>query len=362
MTSRPAISVVMAVWNGERYVRLAIDSVLAQDFTDFELIVVDDASIDRTPEIVASYGDPRIVYIRSERNMGQTPSLNVGLRRARADLIARIDADDIYLPGKLRRQYEIMNARPDVAVCGTGAIKIDPDGRQFGRYVPPTRPADVKFLLCQRVPVCHVSVMMRRDAVLEAGGYDERYKYAADFALWSKLAARGATITSVPDPLTLYREFPQSLGHVHKLGAAGDESAEIIRQNFAALAGRELTSDESRAVALLYFPSAGLGYPELARAYLHVAAAARAVYGRVPVRVRVELSSVLAWSFVKLAELQRRSPDGRGQSLWATARQFRRHPLIPAVCLVAAAGAGLGEARLYRIKETLMRVLIQRFR
>jgi glycosyltransferase involved in cell wall biosynthesis len=362
MSPTPRISVVMAVWNGARYVRLAIDSVLSQDFRDLELIIVDDASSDETPEIIRSYRDDRIVYIRNATNLGQTPSLNVGLRTARADLIARIDADDIYLPGKLSRQWQVMAERPDVAVCGTGAIKIDPDGNRFGRTVPATRTEDVLFLLCQRVPVVHVSVIMRRHAVLEAGGYDERYKYAADYALWSTLVERGERITNIADPLMLYREFPQSLGHVHKVGTAGDESAAIIRRNFETLVKRPLTQEESRAIALMYFPSAGLGYPALARAYLHLAAAARAIYGRVPVRIRFELASVLGWSLFKVGAQQRATPVAGHASLLATAREFAGHPLIPLACLVAAGGARLGEARIYRAKETLMRLFIHRFR
>jgi glycosyltransferase involved in cell wall biosynthesis len=352
----------MAVWNGARYVRLAIDSVLSQDFRDFELVIVDDASSDETPEIIRSYGDDRIVYIRNATNLGQTPSLNVGLRRARADLVARIDADDIYLPGKLSRQWQLMTDRPDVAVCGTGAIKIDPDGNRFGRTVPATRAQDVLFLLCQRVPVVHVSVIMRRKAVMAAGGYDERYKYAADYALWSTLVEHGQVITNIAEPLMLYREFPQSLGHVHKVGTAGDESAAIIRRNFATLVKRSLTPEESRAVALMYFPSAGLGYSALAGAYLHLAAAAKAIYGRVPVRVRLELASVLGWSLFKLGAQQRATPVPGHPSLWNTAREFAGHPLIPLACLIAAGGARLGEARIYRAKETLMRVFIHRFR
>ena len=361
---KPPISVVMAVYNGDRYVRQAIDSVLSQDFSDFELIIVDDASSDRTAAIIAAYRDRRIVNIRNETNVGQTRSLNIGLARARAELVARIDADDIYLPGKLARQHAFMKSRPDIVVCGTGAVKIDAAGAPFGTYVPPVRRDDVRYVLCQRVPVCHVSVMMRRAAILDVGGYDERYRYAADFALWSALARSGATIVNLPERLTQYREFPQSLGAVKKLGAAGDESAEIIEGNLAALAGITASTDDCRAIALLYFPQAGLSNDVLVRAYLNLTAAARSIYGRIPARIRIELAGVLSWSLMKRAAKRHADSDLQpgSDTLWRTARKYPGHPIVQLGCLAAAVASRFSSKRVQQVKEVVMPIVMRRLR
>ena len=363
-TASPCVSVVMAVHNGARYVRLAIDSVLSQDFRDLEFVIVDDGSTDDTPAIVASYDDRRIVYTRNATNLGQTRSLNVGLARARAEFVARIDADDIYLPGKLSRQYALMASRPDVAVCGTAAVRIDAEGTPFGTYVPPIRPKDVCFVLCQRVPVCHVSVIMRRAAILALGGYDERYRYAADYALWSALARSGAAIVNLEERLMLYREFTQSLGAVHKLGAAGDESAEIIRGNIATLAGITLSVEECRAIALLYFQKSDVGTDDVVRAYLNLAVAARAIYGRTPARVRIELASVLCWSLLKRATERRAdgSASPASSTLWKTARTFARYPIVQVACLIATLGSRVGRDRVQRMKEIVMPAVLRRLR
>ena len=351
----------MAVHNGAKYVRLAIESVLSQQGPNFELVIVDDASSDETPGIISSVSDPRIVVIRNERNIGQTRSLNLGLLRARAGLVARIDADDIYLPGKLAQQHALMAAQPDVAVCGTAAIKIDADGTAFGRFVPPTQARDVLFSLCYRVPVCHVSVMMRRDAVLGVGGYDERYRYAADYALWSTLAERGLRITNLNQSLMLYREFTQSLGAVHKVGESGSESAEIIQRNLAAFAGLELSLDDCRAIALLYFPAAGLTPAAVTRAYLHLRTAARAIYGRLPIGVRGELFATLCWSLLKQTG-HRTAGSVDSESLWTTARTFRRHPTVAAACFATACGRWLGEDSMRRLKDAVVPFLLRGLR
>lgn len=357
MTAAPRVSVIMAVYNGTRYLREAIDSVLSQDFQDFEFVIVDDCSTDGTPEMIAGYGDARIVYLRNPRNAGQTASLNTALRAARAPYIARIDADDAYQPGKLRRQVEFLDANPDVAVCGTSAVKFDGEGHEFGLFLPPVRLDDIRFAIHHRVPVCHVSVMMRRDPVLACGGYDERYKYAADYALWSRLLAAGQQIANLPQPLMKYREFRESLGAIHKVGAAGDESATIIRDNARELAGVELTADEARHLALLYFPAAGLSPVALCDAQANLRRLAQVAYaGRVPGRVGAQLRAVLFWSLLKRAV---QAPAGPARA--SIRRELRRlaavrwrEPLTAATILGASALSRLGEDRIARLKASIL--------
>lgn len=354
----------MAVYNGTRYLREAIDSVLSQDFQDFELVIVDDCSTDGTPEMIAGYGDARIVYLRNPRNAGQTASLNTALRAARAPYIARIDADDAYQPGKLRRQVEFLDANPDVAVCGTSAVKFDAEGHEFGLFLPPVRPDDIRFAIHYRVPVCHVSVMMRRDPVLACGGYDESYKYAADYALWSRLLAAGHRIANVPEPLMKYREFRGSLGAVHKLGTAGDESARIIGANAETLARISLSSEEARDIALLFFPAAGLAPSAITRAYGNLRRLAQATYGRVPRRVALQLRAVLFWSFLKRAMHEDENiPAGVGRRELAS--EIGRSLSRPGIATVGAAAWLLslaGEARIVRWKDSTLPRLLKSLR
>jgi len=354
--NRPQVSVIMAVFNGEKYVKLAIDSVLNQDFDSLDLVIVDDCSSDETPEIIRGYQDPRLVCIRNDSNLGQTKSLNVALAYARGEFISRIDADDVYMPGKLRQQYAFMRANPKVAVCGAWAIKIDAEGQETGFESLPTRPEDIKFRILYRSPVCHVSVMMRHSIISKYGSYDSRFRFAADFALWSTLVRNGHVIANIPERLVLYREFPQSLGAIHKVGAAGDEAAEIIQTNVRELVNVELSRGECRNIALLYFPSAGLTATEIGEAYLNLKRIAKRVYGVIPIRVWMELMAILFWSLVKtLAYVRNVKPlKSLRQDILAALVQFRRYPAVIAMTVCAYGLSIMGERRLIRLKQVVL--------
>ena len=364
MMSAARVSVVMAVYNGAPYLREAMESVLSQDYRDFEFVIVDDCSTDETPQIIARYGDPRVMYMRNQRNAGQTPSLNRALRAARGTYIARIDADDAYRPGKLRRQVEFMDAHPDVAVCGTAAVKVDGEGREFGLFTPPLRREDVAFSIYHRVPVCHVSVMMRRDMVLDCNGYDERYRYAADYALWSTLLKQGHRIANLAEPLMNYREFRESLGAVHKVGAAGSESAEIIAANASALAGVQLSSEEARDIALLFFPAAGLSPAAIARAYENLKRLARVAYGAVPLRVSLQLRATLFWSLLKRAmHADATTPSGQGRrELAAEMSSWLARPGLLGPAAAAWLLSLAGEGRILRWKDSTLPRLMRSLR
>jgi glycosyltransferase involved in cell wall biosynthesis len=131
----PKISVAMSVFNGEEYLRAAIDSILAQTFSDFEFIIVDDGSTDRSAAIVRGYDDPRFVLL-SQENRGVAAALNHAMSRARGEYIARQDADDVSLPERFAQQVQWLEAHPEVSALGTGAVLIDPQGRPFSRVNP----------------------------------------------------------------------------------------------------------------------------------------------------------------------------------------------------------------------------------
>jgi glycosyltransferase involved in cell wall biosynthesis len=362
-SDRMEVSILIAVFNGERYLRLAIDSVLGQDFRSIELVVVDDASTDRTAAIIRGYDDPRIVYLRNATNLGQTKSLNLALLRARGRYIARIDADDIFLPGKIGRQHEFMTTHPEVAVCGTWAVRIDEDGRPIGVNHFPTRPVDIRFRTLRTVPVCHVSIMARKSAIEAYGGYPETYRYAADYALWSAMLCDSRTFVNLPEVLVQYREFPQSLGARHTIGGAGEERGEIVERNARQLAGVELTREESRAIALLYSGSVHLDPPDLRVAYARLRVLAKVVYGRVPARVSVELMAALLWGLAKThAEGRHQRTQTSTDHRPSGKRTDAVGPEVMILSVLAWLVSMLGFSFVSRLKNSLMPRLLRRLR
>ena len=203
----PKVTVLLAVHDGEPYIAEAVRSVLAQTLSDFEFLVVDDASTDRTTEIVESFADPRIRLLRNERNVGQVPALNRGLREARGAYVARIDADDVSLPGRLECQISLLEMQPSVGLVGAWMNVVDDRGRHVTRLT--ARMDDkVQFVfetLRMHVLIAHPAATYRRQAVLALGGYDESTGPAEDKDLWRRLLLAGWDARIVPEPLVEYR-------------------------------------------------------------------------------------------------------------------------------------------------------------
>jgi glycosyltransferase involved in cell wall biosynthesis len=184
----PAVSVVMPVCNGARFLREAIDSVLGQTLADFELLIVDDGSTDGSVQIVAEYRDARIRLCRQGHG-GIVAALNRGVGLARSGLIARMDHDDISLPARLERQHEFLARRPEFAVVGVRRGYVTAAGR---RAEPAVRAASSwqelrREDLLQGHLMCHSAAMLRRDAVLAVGGYRAGTEGAEDIDLWLRL-------------------------------------------------------------------------------------------------------------------------------------------------------------------------------
>jgi glycosyltransferase involved in cell wall biosynthesis len=192
MGRSPKVSVVMSVYNGERYLQQAINSILNQSFCDFELIIVDDGSTDDTAAIVNSYRDPRIVRFRHATNQGLIASLNFGLTRARGELIARQDADDISLPNRLEEQVGLCDREPQVVIVGSGCHLIDETGTHLGIWRYPLSNTDVRWHMLFHCGFAHTSVMFRADALRRNRlQYEEQAKHAEDYDLWSRLLSYG---------------------------------------------------------------------------------------------------------------------------------------------------------------------------
>jgi glycosyltransferase involved in cell wall biosynthesis len=206
----PLVSVILAAYNAEHYLREAIASILNQTFTDFEFIIIDDGSTDRTKAIIESINDPRIKLI-SRANKGLTPSLNEALQLAQGEFIARMDADDLSTPRRFELQLSYLREHPEVVLLGGAYDLIDDAGRYLTTITPPGDDATLQeHALSGRTPICHPLAMMRRDAMLKVGGYDETFKVAQDLDLWLKLGEVGK-LAAVKEVLLQYRQHEESV-------------------------------------------------------------------------------------------------------------------------------------------------------
>lgn len=207
----PKVSVIMAVYNGERHVREAIDSILCQTFEDFEFLIINDGSTNGTREVVLSYGDARIRLVDNEKNNGQTRSLNRGLRLARGQFVARQDADDISEPERLANQVAFLEKRSEVALLGSWYKEVDTEGKLIACRRLPCDWTNIRWSLLFYCPFVHTSVMMRKSVVLgQIGFYNEAFEYSQDFELWCRIARR-LPVANLAECLVRFRINPSSM-------------------------------------------------------------------------------------------------------------------------------------------------------
>lgn len=214
--TQPKVSVVLPVHNGERFLSLAIESVLTQTLEDFELIVIDDGSDDSTPALLSWFAalDKRLRVQRNPSRLGVSASLNRGIALAKAALIARMDADDICVPRRMELQSAFLDAHPAIGVLGSAVEFIDERGRPFGVLEFPLSPLAVQWRSFISAPFVHPSVMLRK-ALLTTHGifYREEYDAVQDADLWSRLLfkTQGANLKQ---PLLRYRVHAGSVTKV----------------------------------------------------------------------------------------------------------------------------------------------------
>ena len=200
----PKVSVVMPAYNAEKYIGESIKSILNQTFIDFEFIIINDGSRDRTKEIILSYSNDRIVYLENEINSGIVVTLNKGLEYATGEYIARMDADDIAVAERLEKQIEFMEENKDVGVLGTGICIFGEDVQEQARVFT-TNPEQLKAELIFNSCIAHPTVMMRSNILKNNGlSYDLEYAGAEDYNLWWKIA-KVSRIATIPDLLVKYR-------------------------------------------------------------------------------------------------------------------------------------------------------------
>ena len=207
------ISVVMPVYNGSQFLREALDSILAQSFVDYELLVIDDGSSDDSAAMVASVGDPRIVLLRNDRNRGLVYTLNRGLQYARGLYVARMDQDDISLPDRFLRQLEYLEQNPAIGLCGTWMETIGDRNGIVVKYA--ADPVEAKCRLLFVTVLAHPTVMFRRSVLADHGlFYSEAYQHAEDYEFWLRLS-RQTNISNIPQVLHQYRLSPGQISQKH---------------------------------------------------------------------------------------------------------------------------------------------------
>ena len=213
MLNKPKVSVIMSVYNGEKYLREAVDSILNQTFKDFEFIIINDGSTDKTSEILENYNDPRIVIINNQENIGLTKSLNKGLKIAKGEYIARMDADDVSLPERLEKMVNFLNKNNDIGLLGSSFIIVDEKGRELKTYRFVTGNNEIKKKLLSGN---YFGSEMFRSACLEkVGFYREEFRYAQDYDLCLRIAEFW-DVANIAEPLYNLRVNLQSISIVNK--------------------------------------------------------------------------------------------------------------------------------------------------
>ncbi len=198
------ISIVMSVYNGERYLREAMDSILNQTFTDFEFIIIDDGSIDKSAVIIQSYADERIRFFK-QKNAGLAEALNKGIALARGKYVARMDADDIALSDRLMIQFNYMNNHPDVDILGGQAYIIDEYGKHCGEKRKPTDALVIAKAIEYACPVNHPTYMVKANVYRELKGYRAVFLAGQDYDFLLRAHDAGKVIRNAEEYLLYYR-------------------------------------------------------------------------------------------------------------------------------------------------------------
>jgi glycosyltransferase involved in cell wall biosynthesis len=216
MTETPRISVLIAVYNAQHYVAAAVESILQQSFRNFELLIIDDGSRDRSLKILQEYAakDSRIQVI-SRENQGVPKTRNELLAMAQGEFVAVMDADDIALPNRLADEVTFLDQHPEVVCVGGAQDLIDEAGRFLTCLQLPQTNAEIQqAALAGHGSICHPAAMIRRTALLEVGGYNETMDLAEDLDLWLRLGEIGE-LANLPQPVIRYRLHSTSISEQH---------------------------------------------------------------------------------------------------------------------------------------------------
>jgi len=200
------ITVLLPVYNGKNYLKNAIESILLQEYSEFEFLILDDASTDGSKDIINEYAkkDRRIHAIYHTSNMGLANTLNEGISLAKGIYIARMDQDDESLPSRLKIQYMFMETRPEIILSGSYVYHISRLYQKFRLITVPTNPSEIQMKLHSENCFYHPSVIFRRQEIVSLGGYKSKFKNTEDYDLWLRVSKR-YKMANIPIPLLRYR-------------------------------------------------------------------------------------------------------------------------------------------------------------
>jgi glycosyltransferase involved in cell wall biosynthesis len=235
MSQVDLISVVMPVFNGENYLKEAIDSILNQSYTHFEFIIINDGSTDKTASILKQIKDDRLKIIHFENNQGLIPALNRGFQEAKGAFIARMDADDVALPQRLKLQVAAMQQHPEWIACDSDYYLFDRKSKT--RSTSNFSSEELKLVLVFTTCFCHPSVMIRNNRVDNLLRYESDFKHVEDYRLWTKLTAQGE-LGHLPVPLLLYRQHPSQVSNLQRTQQL--QGSKRIREDYLASMGIHL--------------------------------------------------------------------------------------------------------------------------
>ncbi len=248
LPSAPLVSVILPVYNGERYLRESIESILTQTFRDYELVIVDDGSTDATAALLDTYTDPRIVRLTNPTNIGLIGSLNRALKLVRGTYIARMDADDISLPNRLEQQVEFLDNNPEIGIVGTRLQVIDSFGK-VRESVPDKRPISpqvIHWMMFFGCMVTHATMMSRREVLDALGSYDPAFEHAEDYELFLR-ASFITRMANLPEALYQVREHDQRVSAVYS-SAQQESSNRAVQKALSAYIDKEVSFETTRAL------------------------------------------------------------------------------------------------------------------
>ncbi|VAX35716.1 hypothetical protein MNBD_UNCLBAC01-516 [hydrothermal vent metagenome] len=265
--AEPIITILMTVYNGEKYLKDSIESILKQTYQDFEFLIINDKSTDNSADIINSFNDFRINIVTNDKNIGQTCSLNKGLKLAKGKYIARMDADDKAFPYWLEHQLNFIKKNPEYTVVSTKASVMDVNNRITKILNSPQSYQEIILKCLVGSPINHVGSLFKKDIILECGGYDENFKIAADYDLWSRLIRGKYKFACIDTIGVAVRVHEQSISIIEKENKTDLlEMSKIMRANIQCLTQKNISDEQAKLLWRLVYSVGSLNKGEFGEA------------------------------------------------------------------------------------------------
>lgn len=203
----PKVSVVISVYNADKFLREALDSIINQSYKNYELIIIDDCSTDNSRSILQEYADSYdiIKLVLNTENIGLTKNLNKAIQLSEGLYIARMDADDISMENRLKNQVDFLEANPNIDVVGSYALDIDENGKSLRINKVPVNHSDIVRMMPKLCPMIHPTVLFRKKMLENINFYNEKYRTSQDYELWFRASSKGVVFHNIPETLLKYR-------------------------------------------------------------------------------------------------------------------------------------------------------------